>query len=104
MAALLHRHNTGEGQTIRVPMFETMVSFLLIEHLRGAALVPPQGELGYKRLLNPNRRPYRAADGWVALLPYSDANWRDFFSLIEQPELADDPRFSSHGARNRERG
>ncbi len=99
MAALLHRHNTGEGQTIRVPMFETMVSFLLIEHLRGAALVPPQGELGYKRLLNPNRRPYRAADGWIALLPYSNANWRDFFTLIERPELADDPRFASHEAR-----
>ena len=99
MAALLHRNNTGEGQTITVPMFETMVSFLLIEHLRGAALVPPQGELGYKRLLNPNRRPYRAADGWIALLPYSDANWRDFFALIERPELCVDSRFSSHGAR-----
>lgn len=99
MAALLHRHNTGEGQTIRVPMFETMVSFLLIEHLRGAALVPPQGELGYKRLLNPNRRPYQAADGWVALLPYSDANWRDFFTLIGRADLADDARFSNHGAR-----
>lgn len=99
MAALLHRHNTGDGQTIRVPMFETMVSFLLVEHLRGAALVPPKGELGYNRLLNPNRRPYRAADGWIALLPYSDANWRDFFALIGQPEIADDPRFSSHGSR-----
>jgi crotonobetainyl-CoA:carnitine CoA-transferase CaiB-like acyl-CoA transferase len=99
MAALLHRHNTDEGQTIRVPMFETMVSFLLVEHLRGAALVPPQGELGYKRLLNPNRRPYRAADGWIALLPYSDGNWRDFFALIDLPNLADDPRFLTHAAR-----
>ena len=99
IAALLHRHNTGEGQTIRAPMFETMVSFLLIEHLRGAALVPPQGELGYKRLLNPNRRPYRAADGWVALLPYSDANWRDFFALIDRSELAQDPRFVTHTTR-----
>ena len=99
MAALLHRHNTDEGQTIRVPMFETMVSFLLVEHLRGAALVPPQGELGYKRLLNPNRRPYRAADGWIALLPYNDANWRDFFALIGRPVLADDPRFLTHDAR-----
>lgn len=99
MAALLHRHATGEGQTIRVPMFETMVSFLLVEHLRGAALVPPRGELGYPRLLNPNRKPYRCADGWAAILPYSDANWRDFFRIIERTELADDPRFSTHAAR-----
>lgn len=99
MAALLHRHNTGEGQTIRVPMFETMVSFLLVEHLRGAALVPPRGEIGYTRLLNPNRKPYRCADGWVAILPYSDANWRDFFALIDQPEMAHDERFTTHNAR-----
>ncbi len=99
MAALLHRHNTGEGQTIRLPMFETMVSFLLVEHLRGAALVPPRGEIGYTRLLNPNRKPYRCADGWVAILPYSDANWRDFFDLIGHPEMAVDARFASHHAR-----
>ena len=99
MAALLHRHNTGEGQTIRVPMFETMVSFVLVEHLRGAALVPPKGEIGYTRLLNPNRKPYRCADGWVAILPYSDANWRDFFDLIGEPDMAADPRFATHNAR-----
>lgn len=99
MAALLHRHSTGEGQTIQVPMFETMASFLLVEHLRGAALVPPRGEIGYKRLLNPNRKPYRCADGWAAILPYTDANWRDFFRLIDLPQVADDPRFDSHNAR-----
>jgi len=99
MAALLHRQATGEGQTIRVSMFETMVSFLLVEHLRGAALVPPRGQIGYNRLLNPNRKPYRCADGWAAILPYSDANWRDFFALIGRADLVDDPRFADHASR-----
>ena len=61
--------------------------------------MPPRGDLGYRRLLNPNRKPYRCADGWVAILPYSDANWRDFFRIIERPDLADDERFATHGAR-----
>ena len=99
MAALLARARTGEGQTIAVPMFETMSAFNLVEHLRGAAMIPPRGEIGYSRLLNRNRRPFRSRDGWVAILPYSEQNWRDFFNLIGQPERLDDPRFSTHNRR-----
>ena len=99
MAALLHRHATGEGQTISVPMFETMVAYTLVEHFRGAAMIPPRGKPGYSRLLNPERRPYRSADGWIALLPYTEANWRDFFAIIGAPELMEDPRFATHTSR-----
>ncbi len=99
MAAILHQRSTGEGQTIRVSMFETMVAFNLIEHFRGAALEPPKGPIGYPRLLTEHRRPYRCADGWIALLPYTSANWRDFFVLIDRPELNDDERFATHGGR-----
>ncbi len=99
MAALLHRHSHGDGQTISVPMFETMVAFNMVEHLRGAALIPPKGTPGYSRLLNPERRPYRSANGWIALLPYSASNWHDFFEIIGSPELADDPKYATHSAR-----
>jgi len=99
MAALLHRQAAGEGQTINVPMFETMAAFTLVEHFRGAALEPPRSEMGYSRLLNPNRRPFQSADGWIAILPYTDGNWRDYFNAIGQPELMQDPRFATHNAR-----
>ncbi len=99
MAALLNRHANGEGQTINVPMFETMVAFNMVEHLRGAALIPPRGNVGYTRLLNRERRPYQSADGWVALLPYSEANWHDFFDIIGSPELASNPKYATHSAR-----
>ena len=99
MAALLHRGRTGEGQTIRVSMFETMVSFLLVEHWRGAAFLPPRGPMGYSRLLNPNRKPYRSADGWVALLPYSGRNWRDFLEGVGRADMMDDPRLATHQSR-----
>ena len=69
MAALIHRHRTGSGQSIEVPMFETMVSFNLVEHLRGAAFEPPEGPFGYERLLSPARKPYETVDGFVCLLP-----------------------------------
>lgn len=100
MAALLHQRATGEGQSIQVPMFETMVAFNMVEHLRGAAQVPPLGEVGYGRVLSPARRPYRCSDGrWVCLLPYTTAQWKSFFDLIGRVELIDDPRFATHSAR-----
>lgn len=99
LAALFHRERTGVAQAIEVPMFETMVAFNLVEHYRGAVFDPPEGPFGYDRLLTPNRRPYPTADGWVCLLPYSDAQYRDFFAYAGRPELADDPRFVDHNTR-----
>ena len=99
MAALIHRYRTGSGQNIEVPMFETMVSFNLVEHLRGAAFEPPEGPFGYERLLSPARRPYSTFDGFICLLPYTDDNFRDFFDFIGRPNLVQDERFSTHNAR-----
>lgn len=99
LAAVLHQRATGEGQTIRVPMLETMVSLNLAEHYRTAALDPPQTTIGYPRVLARDRRPYRCADGWIAILPYTGANWRAFFELIDRPELAAEQRFATHESR-----
>jgi len=99
LAALVHLARTGEGQEIEVPMLETMVAFNLIEHQRGHGFEPPIGEFGYARLFSPNRRPYRSADGWVAILPYDDRHWEQFFNLIDRPELVNDSRFVDHNAR-----
>ena len=101
MAALLHRQRTGLGQSIEVPMFETMVAFNLVEHLRGAAFDPPEGPFGYDRLMSDFRRPMVTADGYMCLLPYTDQNWRDFFGFVGRAELIDDERFSTHNARIR---
>jgi len=99
LAALLHRERTGEGQEIEVPMFETLVAFNLVEHLRGMTFEPPIGPFGYDRVLSRFRRPFRTADGWACLIPYTDANWRSFFAFCRQPDLATDPRFVDHNAR-----
>ena len=99
LAAIIHRQKTNQGQTIRVPMFEIMASFNLVEHFRDAALVPPKGKMGYTRILNPERRPFRSRDGWIAILPYTESNWRDFFNIIGMPEVMDDTRFATHASR-----
>jgi crotonobetainyl-CoA:carnitine CoA-transferase CaiB-like acyl-CoA transferase len=87
LAALYHRAETGRGQHIEVPMFDTALAFNLVEHLDAATTTPALGEPGYRRVLNPHRRPYRTADGWVALLPYLAKEWLDLWRALGRQDL-----------------
>ena len=99
LAALLYRERTGEGQAIEVPMFETMVSYVMVEHLWERSTNPDDGALGYVRMLAETRRPYRTKDGYICVLAYTDRHWEAFFELAGHPELANDPRFVSISTR-----
>jgi len=101
-SALYHRAITGEGQDIEVPMFETMAQFVLADHIGGGAFVPPEGEMGYERLLSRTRGPYRTKDGYLCLVVYLDRDWRAFGNLVGRPDLMDvDERFSTQAIRTR---
>lgn len=95
IAALFHRERTGEGQELEVPMFETMVHFVMAEHLWGMSFVPPLGKPGYTRLMSKHRKPYRTRDGYIALLPYLDSHWEIFCRTVGREELLSDPRFKT---------
>ena len=41
--ALFQRERTDEGQEVEVAMFETMASFMLVEHANGAMFDPRWG-------------------------------------------------------------
>ncbi len=99
--ALMHRMRTGEGQQVDVAMFETMAAFNMMEHQWGHVFEPPLGTMGYPPVSTASRRPYQTKDGFLALLPYSDANWRRFFELAGEPQIMDDPRFATFAARQK---
>ena len=91
LAAIIHKMKTGRGQRIEVPMFETMVSFVMPEHVAGMTFEPPKGGAGYSRVINPERRPYKTRDGYLCVLPYTTAQWLRFFKLIGRDDLARAP-------------
>jgi crotonobetainyl-CoA:carnitine CoA-transferase CaiB-like acyl-CoA transferase len=97
--ALLYRARTGRGQFVEVPMFEVLVSFNLVEHINGAAFEPPIGPLGYQRVTTASRRPFPTKDGYVCILPYSDKQWRGFFTAVGRPEMMEMPGFATYSAR-----
>ena len=80
-------------------MFETLVSYVMVEHLYGESFIPAEGKPGYERILNPNRRPYKTKDGYLAILPYTDDNWRVFFELADRDDLLADERFKTLSSR-----
>ena len=98
--ALFHRERTGEGQEVEVAMYETMASFMLVEHANGAIFDPPLGPAIYPRAVAPNRRPYRTLDGHISALIYNDKQWSAFVGAV-CPAWADE-RFATLEQRARQ--
>jgi crotonobetainyl-CoA:carnitine CoA-transferase CaiB-like acyl-CoA transferase len=100
LAGLLARARKGVGQHIEVPMFETMAQFVLAEHMQGSTFDPPLGPPGYARTLSRSRKPYATKDGFLAVLPYNDGQWRRLFEAVGKGHLLrEDPRFADIAAR-----
>ena len=100
LAALFERTRSGLGQYVEVPMFETMVAFMLAEHLGGRSYDPPMGVAGYARLLAGGRKPAPTLDGHVALLPYTAEHWREFFAHAGRDDLSEKYAVDDRHARN----
>jgi crotonobetainyl-CoA:carnitine CoA-transferase CaiB-like acyl-CoA transferase len=97
--ALYARERTGLGQKVEVPMFETMLQYVWSDHLYGATFVPPVTRPGYPRLTDPNRRPFKTKDGYLALIMHTDRQYQSFFEAAGLAQLSADPRFASVKAR-----
>jgi crotonobetainyl-CoA:carnitine CoA-transferase CaiB-like acyl-CoA transferase len=99
LAAIVSRERTGEGQAIELPMFETMVEFVLSEHMWGHTFVPPIGDMGATRLFE--RKPSATKDGYVCFWIGTDPQCARFFDALGVPELKSDERFRTRAERNR---
>jgi crotonobetainyl-CoA:carnitine CoA-transferase CaiB-like acyl-CoA transferase len=104
MAAYIARQNGQGGQFVQVPMFEAFTWFNMAENLWGATYDPGSGNLGYSRSINPRRRPYPTKDGYLAIVPYNDAQWERFFELGDMPGIFADPRFATYQERTKNTG
>jgi crotonobetainyl-CoA:carnitine CoA-transferase CaiB-like acyl-CoA transferase len=97
LAALVHRERTGQGQRVEVPMFDAVLSFNLVEHLSRATI--PGGPAGYSRIMSSRRGPHRTLNGYIAIMPYTDANWTALCGAVDRRDLLERPWFADHKSR-----
>jgi crotonobetainyl-CoA:carnitine CoA-transferase CaiB-like acyl-CoA transferase len=84
-SALLERERTGRGQHIDVSLLESMLNLLVHEFQQAQS-----GTVARR----PIYAPLRCLDGFVMTAPTSQKLFEAFCSIINRPELRDDPRFA----------
>jgi crotonobetainyl-CoA:carnitine CoA-transferase CaiB-like acyl-CoA transferase len=95
--ALFRRERTGRGEAVHLPMYETVLSFNLLDHMWTFSLAGGgdgiDSFIGYPRTLSRHRRPYPTQDGFICLLATTDEQWRRLFAVFDRPEMVRDARF-----------
>jgi crotonobetainyl-CoA:carnitine CoA-transferase CaiB-like acyl-CoA transferase len=104
VAALYHRHRTGEGQYIDLSQLEATLTLLpeaLLEyHFNGVA--PPRAGNHDPRMSPHNTFKTRGDENqWVSIAVGDDSEWRALCNAMEMPRLAADPRFRTAELRKR---
>jgi formyl-CoA transferase len=97
--ALEHRHKTGHGQVVDASIYESVLQMM-------ESLVTEYDKTGHIRertgSILPNVAPsnvYKAKDGDFLIAANQDSLFTRLAEAMGRPELAKDPRYSSHTAR-----
>jgi len=99
LAALRERDQTGKGQTIDVPLYDSQVAWLAnqaMNFLVGGIRPERRGTA------HPNLVPYQtfaSSDGYITLAVGNDRQFAACASCIGKPGLAEDPRFGRNADR-----
>lgn len=99
LAALLHRERTGEGQAIDLAMFDAMLAMQLtgLARLTASGVAPER--VGNRHPVTSPVDTYATADGDVAMVVPTDAQFAALARVIGKPDLPADPRFAVNTAR-----
>lgn len=103
LAALAHRTETGRGDFIDLAMLDVGSAFLANQAMNYLVSGKPPRRTGNA---HPNIQPqdvYPTRDGHLVLAVGNDAQFVKFCAVVQRPELAQDPRFSTNPARARNR-
>jgi crotonobetainyl-CoA:carnitine CoA-transferase CaiB-like acyl-CoA transferase len=98
MQALYRRQRTGEGALIDVSTQEALAILPAREHS-----MPGYGMLSLSRQKRADvlgaAYVLPAADGYVAVSPREEHQWREWVALMGSPAWASDPRYATHAER-----
>ncbi|HEY9217623.1 MAG TPA: CoA transferase [Phenylobacterium sp.] len=99
LAALQHRHKTGEGQYVETSLLESALAYTTWEtgmHLATGEVAKPNGSR--HRLAAPYEA-LRTADGHIVVGVNNERLWARFCQALGDPTLKDDPQFADNRSR-----
>ena len=99
LAALHWRERTGEGQFVEMAQCEGLVRAMDWTWLYAGLTGRDRPKTGNRDPVFPTSGVFRCADGYVALVAGTDAEFRALCRLLGRPGLTKDRRFSSAAAR-----
>jgi len=99
LAAYVHRLKTGEGQLVDTSLLEAGVTTTYWQSAICLATGKSPGAIGSAHPLSAPYQAIQTKDGWINLGAANQANWKRLVEVIEQPELANDPRFNDNAGR-----
>ena len=103
LAALHHRHQTGEGQYIDLALLDTQIAGLAnqgFNHLMSGRIPVRTGS--WHPSLAPYQ-PFETADDAIIIAVGNDTQFADMCRVIGDPDMAGDERFSTNPMRNKNR-
>ncbi len=102
LAALIERGRTGRGRHIDVSMLESMAEWMSYPMYYSFEGAPPPPRSGASHATIYPYGPFAAGDGKTVILGLqNEREWRVFCErVLERPELAADPRFSTNSRRS----
>ncbi len=104
LAALEHRHNTGEGQLVEVDLLSALLASLVNQGAAYTIAGEIPGRIGNQHPSVSPYQPVATRRGELVLAIGNDRQFEVFCETIGAPQLALDPRFATNAARvlNRE--
>jgi crotonobetainyl-CoA:carnitine CoA-transferase CaiB-like acyl-CoA transferase len=103
LAALNHRHRTGEGQLVEVNLMSSALAGMVNQTgaFASAGVVPHRMGNAHPSLFP--YEPLPTADGDLVIAAGNDAQFRNLCAVLGAPELADDDRFAANAGRTANR-
>lgn len=101
LTALLMRHRTGEGTLVEVSMLEALSEWMGYPLYYGVYGGTPPARAGARHAVIAPYGPFAGGDGEVVYLGIqNEREWQAFcVGVLDQPDLATDPRFVSNAER-----
>jgi CoA:oxalate CoA-transferase len=100
VSALHHRNRAGEGISVDVSMLDSQVALLENAIARYYATGVSPRPLGARHPSIAPFEAYQVSDGHIVIACGNDPLFRQFCQAIDQPHLADDPRFATNSKRS----